>query len=161
AGIQFKMLNRSRGPAVWGPRAQCDRALYARLAREALAQTPNLTLVEGMAEDLADREGAVAGAITADRRRIPARAVGPPNGTLLRGLVHRGERGTEGGRVGEAAARGPPAALGRLGLPPARFKTGTPPRLHRDSVDFARCAPQRGDEPPIPFSFRTARLALD
>ena len=161
AGIQFKMLNRSRGPAVWGPRAQCDRARYSRLAREALESTPNLTLLEGMAEDLTDRNGAVAGAITANRRRVDARAVVVTTGTFLRGLMHTGEWRTEGGRVGEAAAKGLSAALERLGLRLGRLKTGTPPRLHRDSVDYARCVPQKGDDPPVPFSFRTGLLAVD
>ncbi|HEY7112927.1 MAG TPA: tRNA uridine-5-carboxymethylaminomethyl(34) synthesis enzyme MnmG [Thermoanaerobaculia bacterium] len=161
AGIQFKMLNRSRGPAVWGPRAQCDRALYARRAREALDATPNLTLVEGMAEDVLERGGAAAGALTADGTRIAARVVVVTTGTFLRGLMHTGERRTEGGRVGEPAAKGLSAALERLGLRLGRFKTGTPPRLHRDSVDYARCIPQEGDDPPVPFSFRTGRLALE
>ena len=161
AGIQFKMLNRSRGPAVWGPRAQCDRALYSRLARTALEAVPNLTLLEGMGEDLIERGGAAAGAVTADGRRIEARAIVVTTGTFLHGLMHTGERKTEGGRVGETAAKGLSAALERAGLRLGRFKTGTPPRVHRDTVDYARCAPQRGDEPPVPFSFRTERLAID
>lgn len=160
AGIQFKVLNRSRGPAVWGPRAQCDRALYARLAREALEATPNLTLVEGMAEDLLENDGRVAGVVTEDGRRIGADAVVVTTGTFLRGLMHTGEKKTEGGRVGEAPARGLSAALARLGLSLGRFKTGTPPRVHRDTVDFAACQPQRGDEPPVPFSFRTPAGSL-
>jgi tRNA uridine 5-carboxymethylaminomethyl modification enzyme len=158
AGIQFRILNRSRGPAVWGPRAQCDRALYARLARERLARTANLELVEGMAEALIERDGRVAGATTAAGEAIEAKAVVVTAGTFLNGLMHTGERQTEGGRVGEAAARGLSAALSRLGLRLGRFKTGTPPRLHRDSIDYAACTPQDGDDPPVPFSFRTTRL---
>ncbi len=160
AGIQFKVLNRSRGPAVWGPRAQCDRALYARLAREALETTPNLTLLEGMAQDLLEKDGRAAGAVTEDGRRIEADAVVVTTGTFLRGLMHTGEKKTEGGRVGEAPARGLSASLARLGLSLGRFKTGTPPRIHRDSVDYSACVPQRGDEPPVPFSFRTTAGAL-
>src|SRR5580765_8695569 len=145
AGIQFRILNRSRGPAVWGPRAQCDRALYSRLARRALEETPNLTLLEGMAEDFLDARGRVAGVVTGDGRRIEAGAVVVTTGTFLRGLMHTGERKTEGGRVGEAAAKGLSAALERAGLRLGRFKTGTPPRVHRDTVDFDACQPQRGD----------------
>ena len=158
AGIQFKVLNRSRGPAVWGPRAQCDRALYSVFAREALKATPNLTLLEGMAEDFLEERDGVAGVVTADGLRIEADAVVVTTGTFLRGLMHTGERKTTGGRVGEAAAVGLSGALTRLGLRLGRFKTGTPPRVHRDTVDYAACEPQRGDDPPVPFSFRTRKL---
>src|SRR5450759_3398412 len=159
AGIQFKILNRSRGPAVWGPRAQCDRALYSRLARRALEETANLTLLEGMAEDFFDARGRVAGVVTSDGRRLEAEAVVVTTGTFLRGLMHTGEKKTEGGRFGEAASTGLSGGLARLGLKLGRFKTGTPPRLHRDTVDYARCEPQRGDDPPAPFSFRTEALS--
>jgi len=155
AGIQFRILNRSRGPAVWGPRAQCDRALYARLARERLQATANLTILQGMAEDLLEEHERVAGAITADGERLRARATVVTAGTFLNGLMHTGARRTEGGRVGEAPAKGLSTALSRLGLRLGRFKTGTPPRLHRDSIDYAQCAVQEGDDPPVPFSFRT------
>ena len=158
AGIQFKILNRSRGPAVWGPRAQCDRGLYSRLARQAVEETPNLTLIEGMAEDLLDSGGRATGALLADGRRLEARAVVVTTGTFLRGLMHTGERKTEGGRFGEAAATGLSGALARVGLKLGRFKTGTPPRLHRDTIDYSACQPQPGDDPPVPFSFRTASL---
>jgi len=158
AGIQFKILNRSRGPAVWGPRAQCDKALYSRLARRALEETPNLTLLEGMAEDFLDEAGRVAGVVTSDGRRLEAEAVVITTGTFLRGLMHTGEKKTEGGRVGETASTGLSAALTRCGLRLGRFKTGTPPRLDRDTVDYALCAPQKGDDPPAPFSFRTKAL---
>jgi tRNA uridine 5-carboxymethylaminomethyl modification enzyme len=160
AGIQFRVLNRSRGPAVWGPRAQCDRALYAALARERLAATANLAILQGMAEDLVEERGRIAGAITSEGRRLAARAVVVTTGTFLNGLMHTGSRRTEGGRVGEAAARGLSGALARLGLRLGRFKTGTPPRLHRDTVDYERCAVQEGDDPPVPFSFRTIRERL-
>jgi tRNA uridine 5-carboxymethylaminomethyl modification enzyme len=158
AGIQFRILNRSRGPAVWGPRAQCDRGLYARAAREALEATENLTIVQGMAEDLVASGGRVGGVVTAGGEVVASRAVVVTTGTFLRGLMHTGERRTEGGRVGEAACHGLSGALARLGLSLGRFKTGTPPRVHRDSVDYAACAPQPGDEPPVPFSFRTTSL---
>ncbi|HKD16876.1 MAG TPA: tRNA uridine-5-carboxymethylaminomethyl(34) synthesis enzyme MnmG [Thermoanaerobaculia bacterium] len=158
AGIQFRILNRSRGPAVWGPRAQCDRALYSRLARERVMRTEDLTVFEGMAEALIEDGGRVAGAITASGERLRARAVVLTAGTFLNGLMHTGTRQTEGGRIGEAPSRGLSAALGSAGLRLGRFKTGTPPRLHRDTIDYAACAPQEGDDPPVPFSFRTARL---
>jgi tRNA uridine 5-carboxymethylaminomethyl modification enzyme len=160
AGIQFRILNRSRGPAVWGPRAQCDRALYARLARERLFATANLTILQGMAEELIEERGRLAGAITADGERLFARAVVVTTGTFLNGLMHTGARRTEGGRVGEAPAKGLSGALSRLGLRLGRFKTGTPPRLHRDTIDYAECAVQEGDDPPVPFSFRTGAGAL-
>jgi len=159
AGIQFRILNRSRGPAVWGPRAQCDRSLYSRAAREALEATPELEILEGMAEDLVVSEGRVEGVVTAGGEVISSRAVVVTTGTFLRGLMHTGEHRTEGGRVGEQACRGLSGALARAGLKLGRFKTGTPPRVHRDSVDYAACTPQPGDEPPVPFSFRTAALA--
>jgi len=162
AGIQFRILNRSRGPAVWGPRAQCDRAGYARAARERLRATPRLRILEGMAEEIlvSEATGRVGGAVTASGERLAARAVVVTTGTFLNGLMHTGERRTEGGRVGEAAAKGLSGALSRLGLRLGRFKTGTPPRLHRDSIDYARCAAQGGDDPPVPFSFRTRADAL-
>jgi tRNA uridine 5-carboxymethylaminomethyl modification enzyme len=158
AGIQFKILNRSRGPAVWGPRAQCDRGLYSRIAAQALAETENLRLVEGMVEDFIVQGGRVAGIVTAAGQRIEASAVVVTTGTFLRGLMHTGEKRTEGGRVGEPAAVGLSAALAKLGLRLGRFKTGTPPRVHRDTVDYDLCEPQHGDDPPVPFSFRTEGL---
>jgi len=161
AGIQFRILNRSRGPAVWGPRAQCDRALYASLARAALDSTPGLDVLEGMAESLiVDRaSGRAGGALTASGERIEAESVVVTTGTFLNALMHTGERRAEGGRVGEAASRGLSASLASLGIRLGRFKTGTPPRLHRDTIDYGACVPQEGDEPPVPFSFRTRRLA--
>jgi tRNA uridine 5-carboxymethylaminomethyl modification enzyme len=158
AGIQFKILNRSRGPAVWGPRAQCDRALYSRIAGETLRETPNLRLVEGMADEFLVENGRVAGIVIASGERIRASAVVVTTGTFLRGLMHTGERSTPGGRVGEPAAVGLSSALARLGLRLGRFKTGTPPRVRRDTVDYDRCEPQHGDDPPVPFSFRTESL---
>ena len=161
AGVQFKILNRSRGPAVWGPRAQCDKDLYSRLAAERLRETSGLTLIEGMAEDFLHDGTGIRGVLLGDGRKIRADAVVVTTGTFLRGLMHTGDRQTEGGRVGEAPARGLSAGLERLGLRLGRFKTGTPPRVHRDSVDYAACVPQPGDEPPVPFSFRTGTLRLD
>ncbi len=158
AGIQFKILNRSRGPAVWGPRAQCDKALYSRLAGETLRRTANLRLLEGMADDFLVENGRVVGIVTDSGERLLASSVVVTTGTFLRGLMHTGERRTPGGRVGEAAAVGLSSALERLGLRLGRFKTGTPPRVRRDTVDYSRCEPQHGDDPPVPFSFRTEKL---
>jgi tRNA uridine 5-carboxymethylaminomethyl modification enzyme len=158
AGIQFKILNRSRGPAVWGPRAQCDRAHYSQLAAESLRGTPNLTLLPGMAHDFVVDGRQVTGVLTEDAQRIGAEAVVVTTGTFLRGLMHTGETKTEGGRVGEPAARGLSAGLEHLGLKLGRFKTGTPPRVDRDTVDYDACKPQCGDQPPVPFSFRTRQL---
>jgi tRNA uridine 5-carboxymethylaminomethyl modification enzyme len=161
AGIQFRILNRSRGPAVWGPRAQCDRELYARSAREALASTENLTILPGMVEGFLERSGRVAGVSAVEGRCIEADAVVVTTGTFLRGLMHTGKLQTEGGRVGEPAAQGLSLGLARMGLRLGRFKTGTPPRVHRDSVDYSACAEQKGDEPPTPFSFRTTELVRE
>ena len=158
AGIQFKILNRSRGPAVWGPRAQCDRALYSRLAARELAATPNLTLLEGMAEGFLVEGGNVAGVVTGAGERIGADAVVVTTGTFLRGLMHTGTKQTVGGRFGEPAAVGLSGALAKLGLRLGRFKTGTPPRVHRDTVEYGLCQPQYGDDPPVPFSFHTETL---
>jgi tRNA uridine 5-carboxymethylaminomethyl modification enzyme len=158
AGIQFRILNRSRGPAVWGPRAQCDRALYSRLARERVTRTERLAVIEGMSETLIDEAGRVAGVVTATGERLRARAVVITAGTFLNGLMHTGTRQTQGGRVGEAPSRGLSSALSAAGVKLGRFKTGTPPRLHRDTIDYAVCAPQQGDDPPVPFSFRTTGL---
>ncbi|HMA18280.1 MAG TPA: tRNA uridine-5-carboxymethylaminomethyl(34) synthesis enzyme MnmG [Thermoanaerobaculia bacterium] len=158
AGIQFKILNRSRGPAVWGPRAQCDRALYSRLAAEMLAATPNLRIIQGMAEEFLTTSGRVAGVVTGAGERIESAAVVVTTGTFLRGLMHTGARQTVGGRFGEPAAAGLSAALAKLGLRLGRFKTGTPPRVHRDTVEYDLCEAQHGDDPPVPFSFRTESL---
>jgi tRNA uridine 5-carboxymethylaminomethyl modification enzyme len=160
AGIQFRILNRSRGPAVWGPRAQCDRARYAALAREALERTASLEILEGMAESLLVERGRAAGVATSAGERITADAVVVTTGTFLNGLMHTGERRSEGGRVGEPASRGLSASLAALGIRLGRFKTGTPPRVHRDTVDYAACEPQEGDRPPVPFSFRTPSSSL-
>jgi tRNA uridine 5-carboxymethylaminomethyl modification enzyme len=111
-----------------------------------------------MAEEFLDAAGRVSGVVLADGRRLEARAVVVTTGTFLRGLMHTGERKTEGGRFGEAAAMGLSGALARAGLSLGRFKTGTPPRLHRDTIDYSACQPQAGDDPPVPFSFRTREL---
>ena len=158
AGIQFKMLNRSRGPAVWGPRAQCDKELYIAKMTALLAETPNLEIREGSAVGFLDAAGRIGGVRLEDGGRIEARAVIVTTGTFLSARMHVGEAQTEGGRVGERSAAGLSDALRSLGLEIGRFKTGTPPRVRRDSVDTSRCEPAPGEDPPVPFSFRTERI---
>jgi tRNA uridine 5-carboxymethylaminomethyl modification enzyme len=151
-GIQFRMLNRSRGPAVWGPRAQADKYKYARRVQELLATCPKLTILSGeVAEICAAPE--VNGIVLKDGTRLDCRAVIVTTGTFLRALMHTGERQTPGGRVGEAAAVGLSACLQKLGLEMGRLKTGTPPRLQRQSIDFTALEPQPGDDSPAAFSY--------
>jgi tRNA uridine 5-carboxymethylaminomethyl modification enzyme len=241
AGIQFRMLNRSKGPAVWAPRAQADRALYAEIVQEMLRQTPGLELIEGTVEgfilgdprspkragslpaafespagrdsreedvregiparasgeedvregiparaggeeDMREgipalangagrdsREGAeretvparasIAGVRLDDGRELGARAVVLTTGTFMSGLMHCGPEQTVGGRIGEAAAVRMSDELRRIGFELGRLKTGTPPRIHRDSIDYAKCLPQAGDDPPVPFSFLTKAIS--
>ena len=157
-GIQFRMLNRSKGPAVWGPRAQADKYRYAQEVQHLLAQLPNLHILTGEVADIETAPGpdgtaSVQAVTLADGRRLACRAAVVTTGTFLRALMHTGERKTEGGRVGEATAKGLSACLARLGLELGRLKTGTPPRLDRRSIDFAAFETQPGDEDPLPFSF--------
>ena len=158
-GIQFRMLNRRKGPAVRGPRAQADRKLYAAAMQEALRQTLNLTIVEGEVDDLTLVDGRVAGVRLGDGRIFAAGAVVLTTGTFLRGLIHIGERKIPAGRVGEAPALGLSATLERAGFALGRLKTGTPPRLDGTSIDWAALEMQQGDDPPEPFSMLTERIA--
>jgi tRNA uridine 5-carboxymethylaminomethyl modification enzyme len=195
-GIQFRMLNRSKGPAVWGPRAQADKYRYALEVQRLLGTCANLTIVRGEVADILTEEDAdhdfeseisnfksefsnldsenpnrhgeqpsqslavsrsspkrITGVQLADGRAIRCRAVVVGSGTFLRGLMHTGERKTEGGRVGEGSARGLSGCLARLGLELGRLKTGTPPRLDRKTIDFSKFEQQPGDEEPLPFSY--------
>ena len=161
AGIQFKMLNRGRGPAVWSPRAQEDKALYRACVREHLDATPGITLVQGQVTSFLVRGGRVQGVELGDGRAIESDAVIVTPGTFLNGILHVGDRTVAGGRVGEAPARGLSDSLRELGFRLVRLKTGTPPRLHRDTIDFARLKPQLGDEPPRPFSHFTDSLDVE
>ncbi len=161
AGIQFRMLNRSKGPAVQGPRAQADRALYRRAVRALLEQQPGLELRAGAVEDLIlDRSGRIAGIATAGGERIGARSVVLTTGTFLRGMIHIGRKTVPAGRVGDAPAVGLAKALERLCLPMGRLKTGTPPRLDGRSIAFDRLEEQPGDDPPVPFSAMTDRIRV-
>lgn len=159
AGIQFRLLNRRKGPAVRGPRAQADRKLYRAAMQQALAETPGLDIRETAAEDLAIVDGRIAGVITGEGERIPAGAVVLTTGTFLRGLIHIGERKIPAGRVGDAPAIGLSRTLYGLGFNMGRLKTGTPPRLAGQTINWARLEIQSGDDPPAPFSFLTERIA--
>jgi tRNA uridine 5-carboxymethylaminomethyl modification enzyme len=161
AGIQFKTLNRGRGPAVWSPRAQCDKKLYSTEMLRLLEEVPGLDLVEGVANHVRLEAGRVSGIELADGRVLACRALVITPGTFLNGLIHVGDRQIEGGRIGEHAARALSECLGELGLERGRLKTGTPPRLHKDSIDFASLDIAPGDEPPRPFSHWTERLELE
>ncbi len=158
-GIQFRMLNRRKGPAVRGPRAQADRKLYAAAMQVALSQTPNLAIIEGEVDDLALVNGRIAGARLVDGREFATAAVVLTTGTFLRGLIHIGERQMPAGRVGEAPSVGLSATLERAGFALGRLKTGTPPRLDGTTIDWAALEMQQGDDPPEPFSMLTARIA--
>ncbi|HXE15667.1 MAG TPA: tRNA uridine-5-carboxymethylaminomethyl(34) synthesis enzyme MnmG [Stellaceae bacterium] len=159
AGIQFRLLNRSKGPAVRGPRAQADRKLYREAMQAILADQPNLTIRAAAAEDLILVAGKVAGVVTADGAEIRAGAVVLTTGTFLRGLIHCGEERIPAGRVGEAPSMGLSATLQRAGFALGRLKTGTPPRLDGKTIDWAGLEVQHGDDPPVPFSFLTERIA--
>jgi len=158
-GIQFRVLNRRKGPAVRGPRAQADRKLYAAAMQQAIRDTAELTVIEAEADDLTIADGRAIGLTLTDGRVLGAGAVVLTTGTFLRGLIHMGERQTPAGRVGEAAAVGLARGLERLGFALGRLKTGTPPRLDGRTIDWAAVEMQAGDEPPEPFSTLTERIA--
>jgi tRNA uridine 5-carboxymethylaminomethyl modification enzyme len=157
-GIQFRLLNRSRGPAVQSPRAQADRSLYRTEMRTVLENTPNLHLRQGMVSDLLMSKEKIAGVAMEDGRQIGASAVVIAAGTFLNGLVHTGRRTYTAGRVGEPASIELAEALKRLGLPVGRLKTGTPPRLDGRTIDWDAFEPQSADEKPVPFSFSTEQI---
>ena len=169
AGIQFRMLNRRKGPAVWAPRAQCDRELYEQAVQDLLQSCPNLTITDGVVESIdvdcavrppsngdeltGEEHHRIRGVRLADGRQFTCRCLIITTGTFLRALMHCGETKAEGGRIGEGTAVGLSATLASLGLELGRLKTGTPPRLHRDTIDYDRLELQPGDVPPLPFSF--------
>lgn len=158
AGIQFRLLNRSKGPAVRGPRAQADRKLYRLAIQEALSDLPNLTIVEGAAEGLMTKSGTVIGVTCADGRTFPCGAVVLTTGTFLNGLIHIGDRRIPAGRHGEAPSHGFSEQLKAAGLRLGRLKTGTPARLDGRTIAWDRLEEQKGDEQPVPFSFLTKRI---
>lgn len=157
-GIQFRLLNRSRGPAVQSPRAQADRSLYRTEMRTVLEHTPNLQLRQGMVSDLQVLKDKVAGVSMQDGRQIGAKAVVIAAGTFLNGLVHTGRTTYTAGRAGEPASIELAEALKRLGFPVGRLKTGTPPRLDGRTIDWDAFEPQSADEKPVPFSFATDEI---
>jgi tRNA uridine 5-carboxymethylaminomethyl modification enzyme len=159
AGIHFKLLNRSKGPAVRGPRAQADRALYRRAMQRLLAETPGLTVRAGAVEDLEiGHDGRLAAVFCADGSAIRCDAAVLTTGTFLRGMIHIGEQQTAAGRIGEAPSIGLAHTLARLQLPLGRLKTGTPPRLDRRTIDWDGLDADPGDAVPEPFSPLTERI---
>ncbi len=159
AGIQFRVLNRSRGPAVWGPRAQCDKGWYSTIIRRLLAGLPGIELITGEVVGLITGDGGVEGVRLSGGERLAASCVLLTTGTFLGGILHTGGESRPGGRFGERPSVGLGAALAGLGLELRRFKTGTPPRLHRESMDYHAMEEQRGDGQPRPFSWRTRAVA--
>src|SRR3954468_7110643 len=157
-GIQFRMLNRKKGPAVRGPRTQADRKLYAAAMQAAIAATENLTIIEGEADDLITAHGRVSGIKLSDGRTFVADAVVITTGTFLRGLIHLGEQSWPAGRIDEAPALGLSAAFERIGFTLGRLKTGTPPRLDGRTIDWSIVEMQSADDPPEPFSVMTDRI---
>lgn len=160
-GIQFRLLNRSRGPAVQAPRAQADRTLYRVEMRRTLEATPNLSLRQGLVTDLLVDKDRICGVELQDARRLAAKAVIVATGTFLNGKIHTGRKTYAGGRTGEPASTDLPVALRRLGFPVGRLKTGTPPRLDGRTIDWDAFEPQPPDERPVPFSFATDEIEQD
>ena len=161
SGIQFRMLNRSKGPAVWGPRAQADRTLYRQAMQDILAGQPNLTLHAGAVEDLSFADtGEVCGVVLADGKEIACSKVVLTTGTFLRGIIHIGERQMAAGRVGDAPALGLSKTLYGAGFAMGRLKTGTPPRLDGQTIDWESLEVQPGDPVPQPFSYLTSEITV-
>lgn len=158
AGIQFRVLNRRKGPAVRGPRAQADRKLYRQAMQAAISTQPNLDVIEGEVDDIIVRDGAVSGVVLLDGRQLSTKAVVLTTGTFLRGLIHRGEETIPAGRVGEKPVLGLSTRLENLGLRLGRLKTGTPARLDGTSIDYSVLEEQQGDHPPEAFSALTAAI---
>lgn len=158
AGIQFRMLNQRKGPAVWGPRAQCDRMEYAAAVREELEAVPNLFMRSDMATDVLVEDGEVTGVVTQLGQTFKARCVILTSGTFMNGLIHIGERNYGGGRMGERASTGLTGCLHRLGFESGRLKTGTPPRVDGRTLDYTVLQEQPGDPEASPFSYMTDAL---
>ncbi|PKQ06539.1 MAG: tRNA uridine-5-carboxymethylaminomethyl(34) synthesis enzyme MnmG [Alphaproteobacteria bacterium HGW-Alphaproteobacteria-12] len=158
AGIQFRLLNRRKGPAVRGPRAQADRKLYRQAMQQAILNHRNLDVIEAAVSDLTVDEGHVTGIVTEDGRALRARRVVLTTGTFLRGMIHIGTQRIPAGRAGEAPALGLSERLYGLGFELGRLKTGTPPRLAGGSIAWSALEVQPGDNPPVPFSFLTTDI---
>jgi len=160
AGIQYRMLNASKGPAVRGPRTQADRKLYKQAMQDCLKNYPNLALVEGGAEDLVIENNEIKGVITGAGETLNCGAVVLTTGTFLRGLIHRGEEKIPAGRVGEKPTVGLAVTLENLGFPLARLKTGTPARLDGRTIDWDVLEVQKADENPVPFSYMNDKITV-
>ena len=160
-GIQFKLLNRSRGPAVWSPRAQADKARYSAWVRDALSTQPNITWLFRRAGAVMMSENHVTGLAFEEGDHVTCRSLVITTGTFLNGLVHIGDEQHPAGRAGEPPTRALADSLHGLGLSMGRLKTGTPPRLSRASIDFSRFSEELGDRPIVPFSFTTEQSTLD
>jgi tRNA uridine 5-carboxymethylaminomethyl modification enzyme len=164
-GLQFRLLNRRKGPAMHGPRAQADKKRYQLEIKRVVEQQPGLHLKQEVVEDLLTEEGQggtrMVGVRVRGHAEYRARCVILTTGTFLQALMHTGESQTPGGRAGEGTTQGISGALRRLGFRVARFKTGTPPRIHGRTIDFGQCELQPGDDSPQPFSFLTERLAVE
>ncbi len=158
SGIQFKMLNRKKGPAVWAPRAQADKAAYHAYMKSALERQDRLSLLEDAAAGILAEGGRVRGVALAGGGTVEARAVVLTGGTFLNGVLHTGGQIRPGGRAGEPPSSGLSESLVSLGFVLGRLKTGTPPRVIRRTVDFSGLEVQEGDDPPEPFSYRTAAI---
>lgn len=160
SGIQFRLLNRRKGPAVRGPRTQADRKLYARAMQAELGATENLTIVEGEASDFLASDGRVTALVLADGRHLETGALVLTTGTFLSGLIHIGERKIPAGRMGENPSLSLPKTFSRLGFTLGRLKTGTPPRLDGRTIDWAGVDKQAADDEPVPFSSLTDRITV-
>ncbi|MEK6603986.1 MAG: tRNA uridine-5-carboxymethylaminomethyl(34) synthesis enzyme MnmG, partial [Nitrospirota bacterium] len=159
-GIQFRMLNTRNGPAVRSLRAQCDKKQYRLVMQQTLRAQPGLAVIRGTVDRIETTGGRVSGVVTGAGERLGAKAVVLTTGTFLKGLIHVGLNHFPAGRGGEAPAEHLSDCMKEFGFALGRLKTGTPPRLDRDTIDFSMLAPQWGDEPPVPFSFRTEKLPM-
>lgn len=157
-GIQFRILNRSRGPAVWSPRAQVDRAGYPRITQMLLKKQKNLEIASANIVDLKIQKNKICGVVTSSGETIECKTAILTCGTFLNGIIHIGLKNQNAGRYGEAPAKGITEALTSLGFECGRLKTGTPPRIHKDTINFSVCEPQYGEEPAEPFSYRTEKI---
>jgi len=157
-GIQFRMLNTSKGPAVWAPRAQCDKKVYAMTMKHVLENQPGLDLKQGEVKEILTSGAAVEGVVTTIGTAYHAKAVIVTTGTFLNGLIHIGEVTFGGGRAGDKASLGLSGCLEKLGFEIKRLKTGTPPRLDAKSIDFSKLDAQHGDTEPVPFSYTTEKI---
>ncbi|HXV18491.1 MAG TPA: tRNA uridine-5-carboxymethylaminomethyl(34) synthesis enzyme MnmG [Candidatus Omnitrophota bacterium] len=160
-GIQFRMLNTGKGPAVWAPRAQCDKKMYAMTMKHVIESQPNLDLKQAEVKEILTDGNAACGVVTTIQTVYHAKAVIITTGTFLNGMIHIGEVTFGGGRAGDKASLGLSGCLASLGFEIKRLKTGTPPRLNARSINFSKLDPQYGDENPTPFSFQTEKISQE